>query len=93
MRPELKPRYRVIKTEECLQQLNELSKLYGRATELIDGIEWALARNPHRFTQLAHDFYFWITDELTNIKFPTVKVVYKINQEESTVIILSIEER
>jgi len=93
MKQERKPGYKVIKTEDCIQNLNDLSHRYGRATELANGIEWALARHPHKFNQLANDFYFWITDELTNIKFPTVKIVYRINEGESTVTILAIEEK
>ena len=90
---EIKPRYKVIKTEDCLQNLKDLSKTYGRTVELINGIEWALARHPHRFNQLSNNFYYWITEELTNIKFPTVKVVYRINDEENTVVVLTIEEK
>jgi len=92
MKREHKPHYKVTKTEECLQNLHELSKNYGRATELVNAIEWALARKPHQFNHLANDFYFWITDEL-NIQFPVVKIVYRINEEEHTVIVLTIEEK
>jgi len=92
MKRERKPQYRVIKTEDYVQNLHELSKQYGRLTELNDAIEWALARMPHKFNNIANDFYFWVTEELANPDFPKVKIVYRILESSSTVTLLTIEE-
>jgi hypothetical protein len=93
MKQEHKPQYKVIKTEEFIKNLNDLSVRYGRMTELANAIEWALARKPHHFNNLANDFYFWITEELMNHDFPVVKILYRIIENDSSVILLTIEER
>lgn len=88
-----KPKYTVIKTETFIQKLNELGKMYGRTVELVNGIEWALSRHPHKFEQLADNYYYWVTESLTNVKFPTVKILYVIDPEKFTVTLLAVEEK
>jgi len=92
MKPEQKPQYKVIRTEDFIQNLHEISKRYGRVTELNNAIEWALARKPHKFNNIANDFYFWITGELSNPALPKVKIVYRILEDSDTVMLLTIEE-
>jgi hypothetical protein len=61
-------------------------------TDLIQAIDWALMRKPHYFTQVSGDFYLLKTDQLDNPDFPQIKVLYKINEADNTVILLDIDD-
>jgi len=90
--PGYKPSYQIKRTEEFIQKSNELRKQYKRTPELITAIDWALCRKPHYFQNISGDFYLWVTEELSNEEFPTVKILYKILEEDQIVILLDIEE-
>ena len=84
--------YEVTKTEEYIQQFDEIYKRFPRSIELNNAIVWALERYPHSFENLAHDFYHWITAELASEEYPIVKILFRILSEENKVILLSVEE-
>ena len=86
------PAYEVIKTEEYIQQFNEIYKRLPRTKELSDAITWALQRYPHSFDNLVPNFYHWITEELASEEYPVVKLLFRIDEEEKRVILLSVEE-
>ena len=87
-----KKAYEVVKTEEFIQQFHDIRKRYPKSTDLINAIVWALERHPHKFENITQDYYHWITDELANAEYPTVKVLYKIIDQDSKVIMMAVEE-
>jgi hypothetical protein len=89
---ELPPSYHVDRSEDFIRQFNDLRKHYSRLGDLMDSIDWALARRPHYFNKLAGDFYLWVTQELDNSQIPKVKILYRIFEEDHRVLLFAIEE-
>jgi hypothetical protein len=92
MKPEHKPQYSIVRTEEFIAQTQELKKRYQRMPDLIRAIDWALERKPHWFSPASGKYYLWKTEELSNHAFPEVKVLYKIDEENMKVILMSIDD-
>jgi hypothetical protein len=92
MERDRKPQFAIVKSEEYIANLNQLTKRYGRLVELNDAIEWALSRKPHYFDKVANDIYLWITQGLMSDDFPIVKIIYRIIEDKNTVVIITIEE-
>jgi len=86
-----KPQYLINKTEKFIRKSQELKGRYNRVFELLQSIDWHLERKPHHFNNVAGDYYLLKTGQLSNPEFPQVNVVYMINEEHSTVILLDIE--
>jgi hypothetical protein len=91
-KPEPPPTYSIIRTEYFIFKSNELRKKYPTLTELNRTIDWALARKPHFFNQFIGEFYFLITEELSNPQFPDVKILYRIIEQDYKVVLIDIEE-
>ena len=89
---ELPPTYKVERSEDFIQQFYELRKIYSRANDLIEGIDWALSRQPHKFTKVAGDFYLWVTENIANPEIPKLKILYRIFEEGYRVFLLAIED-
>lgn len=87
-----KPQFTVRRTEEFVQKCNELSKAYGRLTELINAVDWSLQTRPHYYDHLAGEFYLLKSGALSNPAFPKLKILYKILEAESTVVMLEIDD-
>jgi hypothetical protein len=84
--------YQVLKTEEYIQQFNEIYTRFPKSIELDNAIIWALERYPRGFENLSQTFYHWITDELASPDYPVVKIVFRLNENQSKVVLLSIEQ-
>jgi hypothetical protein len=69
-----------------------LQKRYGRLLHLLQAIDWALARRPHHFSNVTGEYYLLKTGELSNPAFPQLKIVYRISEEENTVVLLDIDD-
>ncbi len=80
------PRYQINKTEKFIQKSQELRKRYNRVTELLQSVDWHLARMPHRFQQMSGDYYLLKTGHLQNPEFPQVTIVYLIYNESITLL-------
>lgn len=81
----LPPKYQITRTEEFIRKTQELRKIYERVNELIQSVDWGLSRHPHHFHHFMNDYYFLLSDQLENDKFPKIKVFYKIMEEENIV--------
>lgn len=92
MARERKPSYTVSTTAEFNVRFQELSKRYVRMPQLLDAILWTLERIPHKFTQFMNDLYVLPTGKLDNPEFPEVRVLYRVIESESRVIIMDIDD-
>ncbi len=55
-----------------------LSQLHPHiANDLFDSFDWAIARDPRMFTEIAPNHYLWVRPELINV--PRFFIVYKID--------------
>lgn len=84
--------YTIIQTQEYIEQFNEIIKRFPKAAALNDAIIYALQRYPRGFDNLVQNFYHWVTDELASSDFPVVKIIFRVFDQKSEVVILSIEE-
>jgi hypothetical protein len=89
---ERKPLYSIHRTENFISKTKQLSKVYPRLSEFLNAIDWALMRRPHHFNNIIADFYLWVTAELESDEFPNVKIIYRIDEDNSKVILMEMEE-
>ena len=92
MKREHKPQYTIKRTEEFIRKSQEIRTIYKRFTEMINAIDWALQRRPHFFTNVSGEFYLLKTKELSNPDFPKLKILYRIVESESLVVLMDIED-
>jgi hypothetical protein len=90
--PNHKPQFSINRTEEFVQKCHELSKVYGRLTDLINSVDWALARKPHTFNKISGDYYLLKTSMLSNPEFPKLIIVYRILEADNKVVLLDIDD-
>lgn len=85
------PRYQIHKTEKYIQKSQELRGRYDRISELLQSVDWHLARMPHRFHPVTGDYYLLKTGQLENSDFAQVNILYNINSN-FTVTLIDIED-
>ncbi len=84
--------FTVIREKEFDSQLEEICTRYQRMSELDHAIDWALSRKPHSFRHISGDYYLWVTEKLISDDFPKVKILYKVDDVNRTVVLISIED-
>jgi len=82
--------WQIVKKPSYERHLERLSKDYERIDELSHAIDWALSRNPKRFTSIIGKDYIWKTPKRRG--FPQVRVFYQIDEKSQTVYLLAIAE-
>jgi hypothetical protein len=92
MKRELPQKYVIHRTEKFIEQSHALEQKYSRIPELIKAIDWALERRPHYFNHISSNYYFWVTEDLTEYGFPEVRIMYMIKEEDYIVLLIDIEE-
>jgi hypothetical protein len=92
MKPTHKPKYQIKRTEQFIRKCQDLKKSYSRVQELIQSIDWHLSRKPHYFSNISGDYYVLKTGLLSNPQFPQLSVLYLINEEEDSIMLIDINE-
>jgi hypothetical protein len=83
--------YRVKKSSKCQDQFRALAEEFDRMQELNNAIEWYLSRMPRAYAFcIEGDTFLWVTDDLAN-GFPLLRILYSVNDDDRTVVILSIQ--
>jgi hypothetical protein len=83
--------YKIIREPDFDRKILEIAGNFKRLKELDDAIDWALARKPHYFNEITNEFYYWVTEQLTNDQFPQLKILYRIVDSEKTVYLIDVE--
>jgi hypothetical protein len=89
---EYKPQFTIERTEKFIQNCNELSKIYGRLTDLINAVDWVLSRHPHLYKQIVSNYYLFKSSQLSNREFPKLKIMYIIHEDLNKVTLMDIED-
>jgi hypothetical protein len=83
--------YTIIRDTSFETKMQTLTKDFSRLAELETALDWALARKPHSFTQLFNDVYFIVTEDLGEFGIPSLRILYLIDSQSKTVILLEVD--
>src|SRR5688572_27247401 len=87
--------FSIVREKSFDEQINLIARNYTRMGELDNAIDWALGRKPTKIpniVKISYDYYLWVTDEFYKIDIPMVRILYKVDQANKTVYLLSISE-
>lgn len=94
------PIFTIIRTEDFIQASGSLIETYPTLIEFNKFLNWHLQKNPYIFNQESGDYYSLSSSDLHTpdlllaakkvTYFPNVKVLYHIDDEQKSVILLSI---
>ena len=87
--------YSIVREISFDEQLKIISRRYPRMAELDSAIDWALSRRPTQIpniVRISYDYYLWVTDEFYIHEIPMVRILYRVENETSTVYLLAIAE-
>lgn len=86
--------YSIVREPLYDSHLEELFTKYDRMKDLDNAIEWALSRKPSSIPDSVHiedNFYIWTTEEFST-GIPTVRIVYRVDEDTKTVSLKAISE-
>jgi len=92
--------FTIIRTEEFIRASSSLIEAYPTLIEFNKFLNWHLQKDPYRFERDTGDYYTLSSSDLQTpdlllaakrvTLFPNVKVLYRIDQEQRSVTLMSI---
>jgi hypothetical protein len=83
--------YSIVRERSFQDKFESFIKDYQRLAEVESAIDWALARRPHSFTQIATDTYFLVTEDLGEFGIPSLQILYMIDSSERRVLLIDVD--
>jgi hypothetical protein len=83
--------YTIVREKSFQEKMEVFIADYERLAEVDSALDWALARQPHSFTQLINDTYFLVTEDLGEFGIPSLKILYLIEPAEKRVLLIDVD--
>ena len=93
MQPRFGPEfhYTIIREWSFQEKMEAFIADYKRLAEVESALDWALARQPHSFTQLINDTYFLVTEDLGEFDVPSLRILYLIDSAEKRILLIDVD--
>ena len=79
----------IVREPQYEASIADIAPNYARLDELEAAIDWALARDPTRFYNIAEDFYLWKMEQMSD-DIPSLLILYRYNPEEDVIHLLDV---
>jgi hypothetical protein len=83
--------YSIVRERGFQEKFELLVQDHQRLSELESAMDWALARRPHRFTQIMTDSYLLVTEDLGEFGIPSLRILYTVDNLERKVLLIDVE--
>lgn len=83
--------YTIVREKSFDAKMQDLISDFTRLAEFEHALDWALARQPHAFTQYFSDVYFLITEDLGEYGMPSLRILYKIDPDKKEVLLIDVD--